>query len=167
MKLQIRSLISLFLLIASISASAASPTAKGDAAAPNRALMQKVLDAWATLDAGNAAPYYDKSANDVFYDIAPLEYHGWAEYQKGAQQVISSFNSLKFTVNDDAAIHNEGKLAWGTATWSATAEMKNGNKVSLTGRWTAIWRNEGGKWLIVHEQLSVPADLSGGEKRER
>jgi ketosteroid isomerase-like protein len=41
--------------------------------------------------------------------------------------------------------------------------LKNGRKTDFWLRWTAGWRKTSGKWLIVHEQVSVPVDLASGK----
>ena len=41
--------------------------------------------------------------------------------------------------------------------------MKNGQKNDRWLRWTACYRKTNGKWLIVHEHVSVPADVRNGK----
>jgi ketosteroid isomerase-like protein len=41
--------------------------------------------------------------------------------------------------------------------------MKNGQKSDRWLRWTACYRKTNGKWLIVHEHVSVPADVRSGK----
>ena len=126
-------------------------------AVPDKALMQRVWDAWATMDPNNAAPYYDKQAGDVFFDIAPVKYAGWDDYAKGAANVIQqSFTALKFTVNDDARIQTAATGALGTATVDSVLTGKDGKTQHMTLRWTVIWANENGQWLIIHEHVSAP-----------
>jgi len=72
------------------------------------------------------------------------------------KQALAMFQSLKFTLHDDAKVHRAGNLAWGTATWSGQGKLKNGNGVGLEGRWTVIWEKKSGNWLVVHEHFSVP-----------
>jgi ketosteroid isomerase-like protein len=120
---------------------------------PDKALMQKIWDAWATLDPANAAPYYAPGPH-VFYDLAPLKYNSWSEYDAGVKNLLANYQSAKFTVNDDAAVHPHGDLAWGTATIKEDATMKGGKREMATFRWTVIWEKQEGKWLIVHEHAS-------------
>lgn len=130
--------------------------AKGSAGAPDKALMQKIWDAWSTLDPANAAPFY-ASGQHVFFDIAPLKYGGWDEYQKGVVAVLADFKTAKMTVNDDAELHAAGPIYWGTATVKEDATMKSGKREMGNFRWTVVFQKENGKWLIVHEHISVPA----------
>ena len=147
-------------------AKAASSSAKSAAntAVPSKALMQKIWDAWATLDPANVASYYAKGAGHTFFDIAPLKYDSWEEYEKGVKQVISGFQSLKPTVND-ARLHRHADLVWATAIVHADEVMKDGTKQQGDMRWTVVWQKLGPNWLIVHEHVSVPlAAPSPGEK---
>lgn len=127
-----------------------------NAEVPSKALMSKILAAWNTGDPAKAAPFYDKTPTNVYFDFAPLQYKGWNEYDAGVKQAMATFQSLKFTLHDDAKVHRAGNTAWGTATWSGQGKLKNGNGVSLEGRWTCIWEKKGANWLIVHEHFSVP-----------
>jgi ketosteroid isomerase-like protein len=123
--------------------------------APDKAYLQKIWDGWATLDPTNVAQFY-ASGPHTFFDIAPLKYGSWEEYQKGAKDVLSSFKSAKFSVNDDAAIHPHGDLAWATATVKEEMTSKGGKVQMGNFRWTVIFENQDGKWIIVHEHVSAP-----------
>lgn len=128
---------------------------KAAGGAPDRALMQKIWDAWSTLDPANAAPYY-AAGSHVFFDIAPLKYGSWDEYQKGVVNVLADFKTAKLTVNDDAELHAAGPIYWGTATVKEDATMKSGKREMGNFRWTVVFEKQNGKWLIVHEHISVP-----------
>jgi len=121
-----------------------------------KALMRKTLDAWETGNPANAAAFYAKEPTRVFYDVAPLKYTGWDAYAKGVVDVISSFDTIKFTLNDDVQAQQVGRTAWGTATFRMDGTMKNGMKFSEQGRWTVVWERRGKDWLIVHEHVSFP-----------
>ncbi len=123
--------------------------------APDKAHLQKIWDAWATLDPDNAAKFY-VSGPGTFFDIAPLKYGSWEEYDKGAKALLADYKSATFTVNDDAAIHSHGDLAWVTATVKFAMTQKSGKVGMGNMRWTAIFEDKDGKWSIVHEHVSVP-----------
>ena len=123
--------------------------------APDKAYLQKIWDGWSTLDPSNTAKFYATGPH-TFFDIAPLKYSSWDEYEKGVSGVLSGYKSAKFTVNDDAAIHPHGDLVWATSTIAEQMTEKTG-KVSMGNfRWTVVFENEDGKWLIVHEHVSAP-----------
>jgi ketosteroid isomerase-like protein len=122
--------------------------------------MKQVMAAWATLDPGKAAPFYAKNPELVFFDVAPVKYTGWSEYEEGTRKVFADFASLAATVSNPAA-HVEGKLAWTTAEIMMTPTMKDGTPLPLQVRWTAIWEKRGNDWLIVHEHVSTPLAMPG------
>lgn len=122
---------------------------------PDKAYLQKVWDGWSTLDPANTAKYY-ATGTHTFFDIAPLKYNSWDEYEKGVKGVLAGYKSAKFTVNDDAGIHAQGDVVWATATIYEEMTTKGGKVEMGNFRWTVIWENEDGKWLIVHEHVSAP-----------
>jgi ketosteroid isomerase-like protein len=122
--------------------------------APDKAYLQKIWDGWATLDPSNTAKFYATGPH-TFFDITPLKYSSWDEYEKGVRGVLSGYKSARFTVNDDADIHPHGDLVWATSTVKEEMTDKAG-KVSMGNfRWTVVFENEDGKWLIVHEHVSA------------
>lgn len=124
-------------------------------ATPDKAYLQQIWDGWATLDPANTAKFYATGPN-TFFDIAPLKYSSWEEYEKGVKGVLAGYKSAKFTVNDDAAIHPEGNIVWGTATVKNEMTSKAGKVEMGNFRWTVVFENKDGKWLIVHEHVSAP-----------
>jgi ketosteroid isomerase-like protein len=126
------------------------------AGAPDAAYMQKVLDAWNTLDTSKVAPYYAQGAGHVFFDISPLKYNSWDEYASGVSQMATDLKSLSLVSNDDATVHVDGNMAWGTATVKGDFVHKSGKRDMATYRWTAIWEKQDGKWIIVHDHFSAP-----------
>jgi ketosteroid isomerase-like protein len=121
-----------------------------------KARMQGLFEAWSALDPAKAAPFYAKDADLDFYDIAPMKYHGWAEYADGVKTQFAPFTSAKFTVGDDVRTHQVGNTAWGTATWHGELLKKDGGKQALDGRYSCVWEKRGKEWLVVHEHMSVP-----------
>jgi ketosteroid isomerase-like protein len=143
-------------LVASFGGAQTKKTAKPASGTPDKAHLQKIWDAWSTLDPANAAQFYAQGPH-VFFDIAPLKYASWDEYQKGVVAVLADFKTAKMTVNDDAEIHPAGSIVWATATVKEDATMKSGKREMGNFRWTVVFEKEDGKWLIVHEHISVPA----------
>ena len=123
--------------------------------APDAALMQKILDGWSTMNPHDAAKFYAPGAG-VFFDITPLKYSSWDEYENGVRNVLANYQSLKLTANDDATVHVHGDMAWGTTTIKEDAVRKNGMREMATLRWTMIWEKRNGEWLIVHDHTSEP-----------
>ena len=129
--------------------------AKSSGPAPDKALLQKIWDGWSTLDVSKVTDFY-ASGPHTFFDIAPLKYSSWDEYQKNVVNVLAGFKTAKFSVNDDAELHPAGNYTWATATVKEDATMKSGKREMSNFRWTVVFEKQGGKWLIVHEHVSAP-----------
>jgi ketosteroid isomerase-like protein len=121
----------------------------------DKAYLQKIWDGWATLDPAGQKQYYAQGPH-VFFDIAPLKYATWDEYQTGVTKVLEGYKSAKCTVNDDAQIHKSGDAYWITATVAYEMSQKSGKREMGNFRWTAVFEKHDGKWLIVHEHVSEP-----------
>lgn len=124
--------------------------------APDRATLEKVLAAWATMDPARAGEFYSKDAGRLYFDIAPVKYDGWAAYEKGVRELFKTMKSISFKLNDDAQVHRAGNTAWGAATVATDVVNNDGSNMHLDARWTSIWEKHGGKWLIVHDHFSAP-----------
>lgn len=120
-------------------------------------LITRYYDAWNSGKPDKAAPFYAKDPELVFFDLAPLKYTGWEEYKQGVQKnLFDNMTEGKLTPNDDVKVTRRGSVAWTTLTLHYDLKMKDGKNSVGDGRHTAIWEKRGGKWLIVHEQLSAP-----------
>jgi ketosteroid isomerase-like protein len=148
-------LVSFALIATSVAATKKPGEKKTSAPTPDKAYLQKIWDGWSTLDPANVAQYYARGSH-VFFDIAPLKYGSWDEYQKTVTQVLADYKSGRLTVNDDAELHPAGSYVWGTATIKEEMTHKNGKIDMGAFRWTFVFEKQGGKWLIVHEHVSVP-----------
>jgi ketosteroid isomerase-like protein len=127
----------------------------GPSATIDKAYLQKIWDGWGTLNAAGQKKYYAQGPH-VFFDDEPLKYSSWDEYQATTTKEFEEYKSGHFTVNDDAQIHKNGNLYWCTATVALDMTQKSGKREQSTLRWTAIFEKQNGKWLIVHEHVSVP-----------
>lgn len=123
--------------------------------APDKAYLQKILDGWAALEPAKMGQYYDQGEYN-FFDLAPLKYNDWAEYEKGVTELLKGYKKMKLTLNDDAQIHTDGNLTWATATVKEDALTTTGKHELATLRWTLIFEKQAGKWMIVHEHMSEP-----------
>ncbi len=150
-------LLCLLVLTLSVVAQPPKPATKKSTAPPppDKAYLQKIWDGWSTLDPANVAKFYAAGPH-IFFDIAPLKYNSWDEYSKGVQAVVSGYRSARFTLNDDLAVHPHGDLVWATATVKSEMTTKAGKVEMSNMRWTSVFENQDGKWMIVHEHVSEP-----------
>jgi ketosteroid isomerase-like protein len=123
---------------------------------PDKAYLQKLLDGWGTLDSSNMKPYYAQD-DRLFFDIAPVKYNNWAEYQAGTTDLFKNYKSLKMTLGDDTQIHHDGNLVWAASTVKEDAMTAGGKHELGTFRWTILFQKMDGKWLVVHEHTSLSA----------
>ena len=107
----------LVLVVSMAIAATAQKPAQTSAAggAVDKAYVQKIWDGWAAMDPSNQKQYYAQGPH-AFFDIAPLKYASWDEYQEGATKVLAGYKAAKFVVNDDLQIHKCGEAYWATAT---------------------------------------------------
>ena len=128
---------------------------KAPAGAVDKAYLQKIWDGWASLDVAGQKQYYAQGPH-VFFDITPLKYASWDEYQDGVTKFLADYKSAKCRVNDDAQIHKIGDAVWITATIAYEMTHTSGKVDMGNFRWTAVFEKQDGKWLIVHEHVSAP-----------
>ena len=121
----------------------------------DKAYLQKIWDGWAKLDAAGQKQFYAQGPH-VFFDIAPLKYASWDEYETTVGKELADYTAATFRVNDDVQIHRAGDAYWITATVASDMTTKGGKREMATFRWTAVFEKLEGKWLIVHEHVSEP-----------
>jgi ketosteroid isomerase-like protein len=134
-----------------------SPARKAPPAVPipDKAYLRKIWDGWSTLDPANVAQFYAKG-DHPFFDMAPLKYNNWDEYEAGVKKELADYKTAKFTVNDDARLYRAGEYVWGTSTVKSDMTTKADKHDLGTFRWTVVFQKQQGNWLIVHEHVSVP-----------
>jgi len=122
-----------------------------------RKMMDAYCAAWSSGNPDNAAKFYAKDANLIFYDIAPFSYTGWKEYDSSMRELLSSHvDSISLTADKDLKVTRHGNIAWTIVSMHAFAKMKNGSTIDTPVRYTGIWEKRGKSWLLVHEHLSAP-----------
>src|SRR4030095_699580 len=133
------STIAIFVLLFAIPGFAADKksSAKKSTGGPDKAYLQKIWDGWAGLDGAKQAGYYAPGPH-LYFDLAPLKYSSWDEYQTGVAKLLSDFTSATLTVNDDAEIHTVGDTSWVASTVKSDMMRTNGKREMATFRWTAI-----------------------------
>jgi len=101
--------------------------------------------------------------NVVSFDIGPpLRHGGGDEFRPHWQAMFAAWkggidfeaHELDIAVGGDVAFSHSLNRTAGTAA--------DGHRAERWLRWTACWRRFDRRWLIVHEHVSVPADLRSG-----
>ena len=135
--------------------------ARAQQKATDDATFRKLIDgycaAWSSGNPDNAAKYYAKDNDLIFYDLAPFSYKGWKEYSESTHDLFSgNVESLSLTADKDLKTVRHGNIAWTTVSMHAFAKMKNGSTLDTPVRYTGIWEKRGKGWVLVHEHLSAP-----------
>lgn len=134
----------------------------------NEAEIRELYDRWAKAfrahDLDGIMSVYASGDALVAYDIvAPLQYAGKETYRKDYAEFLSQYEGpieieyrdLRIVAGDDVAFLHTLERMSGT--------LKNGQKSELWVRATSGLRKINGKWLIVHDHISVPANLDSGK----
>ena len=59
----------------------------------------------------------------------------------------------------------QGDLAIATGLERLSGTLTNGEKSSVWARFTSVFHKSNGKWLDIHDHVSVPTDLASGKAR--
>jgi len=96
----------------------------------------------------------------VFDVVPPREYDGWEAYKKDFQDFFAGYKGpIKFTISD-LSYQTSNDLGFGHSIQHVVGVDAKGKPSDITVRVTDAYRKIGGKWLIVHEHVSVPVDLN-------
>ena len=144
--------------------SKAGAGAKSNDEAQIRRLEQNFGDAVKAKDLSKIMANYQPGEKLVVFDVTPpREYVGWEAYKKDWQGFLGTFDGpITFDIND-LSITTDGNMAYSYSFQHVAGKMKNGSASDITVRVTDVYRKTSGKWLIVHEHVSVPVDLTTGK----
>jgi uncharacterized protein (TIGR02246 family) len=125
-----------------------------------RELIDRFAKAFRAKDVNGVMSFF--APEIVSFDIVPpLQAVGaetfvkhWQEFFESYQTIHVEFPDVRITAGNDLAFSHCLHRVKGT--------MKNGGQTDWWLRWTACYRKINGKWLIVHEQVSVPVDFESG-----
>ena len=104
------------------------------------------------------------STEMVSFDIIPpLQYVGSDAYRKVWQETFELFQDLIEIEIRDLHIIADEDVAFSYCFLRLSATMVNGHKIDYWERLTCCFQRINNKWLIVHEHVSLPADLKSGK----
>lgn len=167
-----RSTLSIFAVLTALVLSASAQKTKsktGDGAkssdeAQIRRLEQNFSDAVKAKDVDKIMANYQSGAKLVVFDvIPPREYVGWDAYKKDWQGFLGAFDGPVTFDMSGLSVTTDGTMAYSYSFQHLAGKMRDGSASSITVRVTDVYRKSGGKWLIVHEHISVPVDLKTGK----
>lgn len=156
-------------LIAAIAGCAASsprnPVTTEDNRMKDKAEIRALIDGFVkAIRAKDVNGVMSVFAPDVVsFDLGPPLQHGGGEaFVTRWQELFTSYqgpidyevHDLSVMAGDDVAFTHSLNRIGGTT--------RSGQKTDRWLRWTACYRKIDGRWLIVHEQVSVPVDVRSG-----
>ena len=99
----------------------------------------------------------------VSFDLGPPLRHGGGEefVRRWKELFLSSRGALDYEVSDPTIVVGDD-VAFSHSLNRIASQTGNG-KSERWVRWTACYRKTKGKWLIVHEHVSVPVDVREGK----
>lgn len=104
------------------------------------------------------------AAGVVSFDIVPPLRHVGAEAKfANWRDVFTAYRPpLRYEVRDlDVTVG--GDVAFAHSLNRISGTLRNGVRSDHWVRWTGCFRKIDGDWLIVHDQVSVPADMPTGK----
>jgi len=159
-------------LLLSYAGSAQSQTKKTEgskkAAAKNEAAIRDVYERWAKAfrakDIDGIMAVYAPGDAVVAYDIVPpLQYVGKDAYRKDYQDFLAMYDGPIDVELRDLRIVAGNDVGFIHALERISGTLKGGQKSDIWLRATSGMRKINGKWLIMHDHISVPADFNTGK----
>lgn len=130
--------------------------------------VQAALDQWRTaFEAKNVdgvMAVYAPGAQLTAYDVVPpLQYKGADAYRKDYQDIFNGFDGPLHAEMRDTHIEVGGGLAVAYGLEHISGKLKTGQATDMWLRYTSVFKQIGGRWLDIHDHVSVPADLNSGK----
>jgi uncharacterized protein (TIGR02246 family) len=128
-----------------------------------KALYDKWAKAFEAHDIDGIMSVYASGDAVIGYDVvAPLQYKGKDAYRKDYLEFLSQYEGPIHVEYRDMRILSSGNLGVIHALERMTGKLKNGQPSDLWLRATSAVQKIDGKWLIVHDYISVPIDFETG-----
>jgi uncharacterized protein (TIGR02246 family) len=148
----------IFLILSIITFSA---SAWADAVGDIRALEDRFVAAFRAKDLDAIMKVYTPDQTLVVFDVVPpRQYVGVAAYRKDWQAVLDSFDGPITVERSDLDIVADRNLAYSHCIDHVVGTDKQGKKLDMTLRVTDVYKKIRGRWLVIHEHVSVPVDLA-------
>jgi uncharacterized protein (TIGR02246 family) len=127
-----------------------------------RELLDRFAKAFRDKDVDGVMAPFDKRI--VSFDIVPpLQTAGAETFVTHWQQFFESHQGPIHVEFPDIRIETGDDVAFSYCVHRIKGTLKNGQQTDWWLRWTACYRKTNGRWLIVHEHVSVPIDLTSGK----
>ena len=128
------------------------------------AVRQRVDDFAKAVRAKDIERVMSLYARDVVsFDVnPPLRYAGTANKRLAWQAFFATYTGPVTYDVRELNVMADGELAFVHSLNHVKGALASGHVADLWVRWTACLRRIDGVWLVVHDHVSVPADLGHG-----
>jgi uncharacterized protein (TIGR02246 family) len=141
----------------------ATAPARADAEADIKALQNGFIAAFRAKDLDAVMKFYAPDETLLVFDVVPpRQFVGATAYRKDWQEFFDAVDGPITVDMTDFVVQADGNLAWGHSIQHVVAKLKDGKQVDLTTRVTDIYKKVDGRWIVVHEHVSVPVDIGSG-----
>src|SRR5262249_23720103 len=147
---------------------AALMIAGGEArASTDEARIRDLMNNWAKAfhdkNLGAIMSMYEPGNELVAYDLVPpLRYVGYEAYKKDYVSFLAQYKGPIDVEFRDMTIFAGDTVAFAHGLERFSGVLVNGQKSVMWLRFTSCFRKIKGRWLDVHDHVSVPADLDHG-----
>jgi ketosteroid isomerase-like protein len=129
-----------------------------------RVLENKFAAAFNEGDVDTMMKNYIQGKSLVVFDVVkPRQHLGADAYRNAWLGFFSHFKGTPKIDITDLSITVDGNLGFSHSIQHVTGTDMQGHSIDRTVRVTDSYRRIGGNWLIVHEHVSVPVDLTTGK----
>lgn len=130
-----------------------------------KALEDRFMTAFKAKDVNAIMAVYVPDQSMVVFDaVPPRQYVGAAAYRKDWEELMAFFpGPIQADLNDMDISVGGGDVAFGHSIQHVIGSAKNGKKMDFTVRVTDGYRKVNGQWLIAHEHVSFPVDITTGK----
>jgi len=99
----------------------------------------------------------------VSFDLDPPLRYGGTDNKRSAWQEFFALHTgpIGYEIGD-LNVTTQGELAFAHSLNHVSGALASGHFSNMWVRWTACFRRIDGTWLVVHDHVSVPADLAQG-----
>src|SRR5438270_10341887 len=137
-----------------------------DHSAQSAQQIRQLFDGWAKAfearDVDRVMAMY--APNITAFDIVPpLQFRGSDAYRKDYSEFFSQFSGPIHVETPNMQIEVSGDTAFASGLERIAGKMTTGAPVGTWLRYTEGLKRIDGHWRVVHEHISVPADMTTGK----
>jgi ketosteroid isomerase-like protein len=164
MRASVKCLALIAIVLALFSTAHAAASNKADKAAI-KALEQGFAAAFSAKDIPKILSFFAPGDKLLVFDVmTPRQYVGSDAYKASWENFVKSTTGpFHLELSDLQVTTGGGNVAFAHLIHHVTGRMSDGTPLDMTTRVSHDFQKIRGKWLIVHEHVSVPIDFSTGK----